>query len=219
MDRLADCLAPASTRLLVLLTPAQAVPHDYLTQGFVAELRGRRIDTDLWLPALDASHVMAGTVVTALDTHVLAPARAAGYREIWLGGISLGAFCALLYAAEREAELAGLCLIAPYPGTGDVLAEIRAAGGARAWAASPAAAGGHERSFWRWLARGPASGLSLWFGCGTEDRFFRNQRLLAESFPAGAVHLQAGGHDWPSWLSLWRYWLDHGPLAGTKLDR
>lgn len=217
MDRLTDCLALASRRLLVLLPPAYATPQDYLDQGFAAELRQRGIDADLWLPALDPAHVMAGTVVAALDAHVLAPARAAGYREIWLAGISLGAFNALLYAAERERELAGLCLIAPYPGTGDVLAEIRAAGGVQAWAASPAAALGHERSFWRWLAHRP--GLPLWFGCGTEDRFFRNQRLMAESFPADAVHLQTGGHDWPTWLALWRHWLDDGPLAEQRIGR
>lgn len=216
MQILADRLATPTGRLLVLLPPAQTTPQDYLDQGFVAEVRQRGLAADILIPALDHGHVMAGTVVDMLDAHVLAPARAAGYREIWLAGISLGAFNALLCAAARETELAGLCLMAPYPGTGDILAEIRAAGGPQAWATTPAAQGGDERVFWRWLAqRQHRDSVPVWFGCGSEDRFIRNQLLLAQLLPAADTHLQAGGHDWPTWQKLWRHWLDHGPLART----
>ena len=51
---------------------------------------------------------------------------------------------ALLYASTHAAELAGLHLLAPYPGTGDIVAEIRAAGGPQAWYATPAAQQGDD---------------------------------------------------------------------------
>jgi pimeloyl-ACP methyl ester carboxylesterase len=214
MQTLTDCLAPRPDRLLVLLPPAQTTPQDYLDQGFVAQVREHRIQTDIWIPALDYAHVMAGTVVEMLDAAVLRPARAAGYREIWLAGISLGAFNALLCATARESELAGLCLMAPYPGTGDILAEIRAAGGPGNWAATPASLAGDERVFWRWLATRPREkALPVWFGSGSEDRFIRNQLLLAQLLPQEDVHLQTGTHDWPTWQKLWQHWLAHGPLA------
>ncbi len=217
MLTLTDQLPPRPSRLLVLLPPAQTTPQDYLDQGFVAAVRERGIAADLWIPALDHSHVMAGEVVEQLDRHVLGPAQAAGYREIWLAGISLGAFNALLCAASREVQLAGLCLMAPYPGTGDILAEISAAGGPVAWAATPASEAGHERVFWRWLATRPAqAALPVWFGSGSEDRFIRKQMMLAQLLPADAVYLTPGGHDWPVWQLLWQHWLDHGPLAGLR---
>lgn len=214
MQTLTDHLLPRPERLLVLLPPAQTTPQDYLDQGFIQQVRARQIQADIWIPALDHAHVMAGTVLETLDAAVLQPAHAAGYREIWLAGISLGAFNALLCAAARETELAGLCLMAPYPGTGDILAEIRAAGGPAAWAATPASLAGDERVFWRWLAARPReNALPVWLGSGREDRFIRNQLLLAQLLPQEAVHLQTGTHDWPTWQNLWQHWLDHGPLS------
>jgi pimeloyl-ACP methyl ester carboxylesterase len=82
--------------------------------------------------------VLAGTVAPTLHQAVLKPTLAQGYRNIWLAGISLGAFNALHYAAVYAEHLAGIFLLAPYPGTADILQEIRAAGGPQAWAdASP----------------------------------------------------------------------------------
>ncbi|WP_223871605.1 alpha/beta hydrolase [Candidatus Dactylopiibacterium carminicum] len=152
MQMLRDELAgsPAG-RLLILLPPAQARPQDYVDQGFIAAVRQRGIATDVWLPGIDQTHVMARTVVDTLAAEVLVPAQAAGYREIWLAGISLGAFNGLLCASAHAAQLAGLCLLAPYPGTGDILKEIHTAGGPQAWAQTPAAQLGDERVFWRWL--------------------------------------------------------------------
>ncbi len=207
---LRDEIAPRPARLLILLPPAQAVPKDYVDQGFIAAVRQRGIATDIWLPAIDQRHVMARSVVSALEHEVFAPAQAAGYREIWLAGISLGAFNSLLYASAHADQLAGLCLLAPYPGTNDILREIRAHGGPQAWAQTPAAQQGDERVFWRWLvAQQTAPGLPIWFACGSEDRFARNQQLLASLLPPERVSWQPGQHDWDCWRALWAAWLEH----------
>ncbi|PAS97617.1 MAG: alpha/beta hydrolase [Candidatus Dactylopiibacterium carminicum] len=214
MQMLRDELAgsPAG-RLLILLPPAQARPQDYVDQGFIAAVRQRGIATDVWLPGIDQTHVMARTVVDTLAAEVLVPAQAAGYREIWLAGISLGAFNGLLCASAHAAQLAGLCLLAPYPGTGDILKEIHTAGGPQAWAQTPAAQLGDERVFWRWLVEQQAKlTLPVWFACGAEDRFARNQRLLASLLPPERVRWQPGRHDWDCWRTLWGHWLDHWPL-------
>ena len=126
--------------LLVLLPPAQAQLVDFHTHGFVAAVRERGIPVDIHLADITYQHVMAHTSVAALHTQVIGPAVAAGYRKIWLAGISLGAFNALHYAAAHANQLAGIHLMAPYPGTGDILAEIRAAGDPMAWAQTPPSA-------------------------------------------------------------------------------
>jgi pimeloyl-ACP methyl ester carboxylesterase len=195
-----------SDALLVLLPGAEMQPEDFATQGFIAAVRARGLLVDIQCPALNYTHVMARTVESTLHEYVITPARAAGYAQIHLAGISLGAFNALLYASAHADEIASLCLLAPYPGTGDILAEIRRAGGPQAWLATPEAQQGDERVFWRWLAECQRSGhwpCPIHAFTGTEDRFLRGQRMLMECLPTGCAHELPGAHDWPAWQAQW----------------
>jgi len=206
--------------LLVLLPPAEASLEDFHTRGFVAAVRRCAIPVDLVLAGVTYRHVMAKTVVSALREQVVQPAQAAGYREIWFAGISLGAFSALYYAALHAVDLAGIHLMAPYPGSGDILAEIVAAGGPAAWARTAQSERGDERAWWRWLCSEALAGqwqTPVFLSTGSEDRFLRGQRLLAGLLPTERVRYVPGAHAWPTWQALWQDWLDHGPLAGRSL--
>lgn len=208
-----SCRAPT---LLVLLPPAEARPEDFLAQGFVAAVRERGIPVDLVLADMTYQHLMAKTGVSTLHEQVVLPAQAAGYGQVWLVGISLGAFHALHYAAEHAHHLAGIHLMAPYPGTADLLAEIRGAGGSVAWAEVPPREPGDERAWWHWLCREAQAGqrtTPVYLSTGSEDRFARGQRMMADLLPATQVHTVPGGHAWPVWKLLWQQWLDQGPLA------
>ncbi len=202
--------------LLVLLPPAQAQLADFQTHGFVAAVRERALAVDLVLADVNHQHVMSNTTASTLHEQVLRPALAKGYRRIWLAGISLGAFNALHYAAVHARHLAGIALIAPYPGTGDVLAEINAAGGPEAWARGPAVAHTDERAWWRWLGQQAIArqwSTPVYLGTGDVDRFLRGQRMMAQLLPAAQVRYLPGGHDWPTWKALWQAWLNDGPLS------
>ena len=203
-------------RLLVLLPGAEVTLEDFTHYGFIDAVRQRGFAVDIQCAGISYEHVMARTVVDTLHAEVILPARAAGYREIWLAGISLGAFNSLLYASAHADQLAGLCLLAPYPGTGDILAEVRTAGGPQAWLDSPESLQGDERVFWRWLAACQRDGhwpCSIHALTGTEDRFLRGQRMLMELLPATCRTELPGAHDWPAWQSQWTHWLDHGPWS------
>lgn len=202
--------------LLVLLPPAQAQLVDFYTHGFVAAVRERGIPVDIHLAEITYQHVMAQTSVATLHTQVIGPAVAAGYRKIWLAGISLGAFNALHYAAAHADQLAGIQLMAPYPGTGDILAEIRTAGGPMAWAQTPPDAQNDERVWWRWLCQQTLARqwpTPVYFSTGDTDRFLRGQRMMADLLPDAHVRYAPGGHDWPTWTALWQIWLNDGPLS------
>jgi pimeloyl-ACP methyl ester carboxylesterase len=217
MDTRADCLSQQPSTLLVMLPGAQMALGDFWQQGFVAAVRSRGIAVDILAADINYVHVMAQTVVSTLHDEVIVPACLKGYRSIWLAGISLGGLNALLYAADHADRLAGIHLIAPYPGTGDICAEIRAAGGPRVWAKTAAANLGDERTAWRWLADQAATArrLPVSFGCGSEDRFVRNQRMFSELLPADAAYWSPGAHDWACWQHLWSSWLDDCPLPRT----
>ena len=207
-----------SETLLVLLPPSLSSIDDFYTQGFVDAVRQRQLSVDLLLADITAQHVLDNTVAATLYTEVLQPARADGYRAIWLAGISMGGFCALHCAARHANHLAGLYVIAPYPGTGDVLAEIRAAGGAATWCQQQPPTLG-ERTWWQWLGQESLKAewtTPVYFGTGEADRFLNGQRLLADLLPDECIHLVPGGHQWSTWKTLWDDWLDHGPLARTE---
>ena len=208
-------LGQPSETLLVLLPPSLSSIDDLCEQGFVEAVRKRHLPLDLLLADATGQHVIDNTVVTALHEEVIKPARTKGYSAIWLVGISLGAFSALHYAAHHGDHLAGIYLLAPYPGTGDVIAEIRAAGGAATWYQQQPSAQ-DERIWWQWVARQSLQAKwtpPVYFGTGNTDRFLSGQRLRSDLLPEERVRLLAGGHHWPTWKTLWEDWLDHGPLA------
>lgn len=205
-----------TSTLLVLLPPSMARIEDFYTQGFVDAVRHRGIPIDLMLAEVTHQQVMNKTVASALHTHVVQPAQADGYRKIWFAGISLGAFNALYYASEYANHLAGIYLMAPYPGTGDILAEIIEAGGPDAWFRSQPTKHEDERAWWSWLCGEARTGdwpTPVHFGTGSEDRFLRGQFMIAHLLPTERVRILSGAHDWSTWQTLWHYWLDHGPLA------
>ncbi len=200
--------------LVVLLPPAQASLNDLVAEGFIAEVRRRSLAVDVLLADVCYQQVMAHTAAAELQRQVIQPALGQGYRSVWLAGISLGAFNVLHCAAAFPGEVAGLCLLAPYPGTGDVLREIEAAGGPARWASQGQHSGAFERIWWSWLYRqaSQADRLPVWVGLAQGDRFIRGQRMLASLLPPAQVDEIEGDHSWPYWRLLWQRWLERGWL-------
>ena len=210
--------------LIVMLPGAGSRPEDFATEGFVQAVRQRQLAADIVLVDAHRGYFNDLAIIERLRADVIAPARARGYAQIWLVGISLGAFGSLVYAAERPAGITGIVALGPYLGSPEKGAEVAAAGGLTAWR-GPATAmpGDFEAKFWRWLqsfgapiaqAGGQASSPrpTLLLGYGLEDRFRPNHDLLAAALPPAQVFTTPGGHDWAPWLALWQRMLDAMPL-------
>ena len=205
-----------SGRLVVLLPGRGDRAADFARHGFAAELKRRGIAADVVAADAHAGYYAERSVVARLHADVLAPARAQGYREIWLAGISLGGLGALLTAIEHPEEVDGLVLLAPFLGE-TLPAEIAAAGGLAAWEPREGATGlpfeGHLWGHLRRYARGEPGLPPLWLGYGTSDRFAPVNGLLAAALPPERVARWPGGHTWRTWKALWRDLLDRGFLA------
>jgi len=189
-----------------------------VSAGFDSRVRERALPIDLTFVDVDSSHLDDRRPFYQLKHEIVLPARAMGYRSIWMAGISLGGFIALDYAASNPGDLDGVCLLAPYLGSRILIREIAAASGLAAWAAGPCAESDEERRIWRFiqalhpLARRtdarPWYRPSLYLGYGREDRFSDAHRLMAEALPARAVDVVPGGHDFTTWTVLWENFLD-----------
>jgi pimeloyl-ACP methyl ester carboxylesterase len=216
--------APCAVRpdtLIVLLPGSYSLPEDFRREGFVRMVRERQLAADLLLVDAHVGYYANRSILERLHADVIAPARAQGYRQVWLAGISIGGLGAMLYAEARPGEVDGLVLLAPYLGTHLTAVEIRAAGGLAAWPGleGPMGAPGGDPDvrLWRWLqaqtAAAPARPVPIYLGYGLDDRFAYNDEVLAQALPPTRVFTTEGGHDWPPWQRLWQRVLDALPIG------
>jgi pimeloyl-ACP methyl ester carboxylesterase len=214
------CNESRSDTLLVFLPGAFLKPEEFEREGFISAVRERDLAADALLVDADVSYYYDQTFIERLHHDILQPQRALGYKSLWLVGISIGGFGALIHELAKPGAVDGIVALAPYLGRRPLGAEIHKAGGLRAWKAPEGPPPDEEvdRKLWPWLqqyaAAKPATELPpLYLGFGLADRFASNHRLLAEALPAGRVFTTEGGHDWPQWSQLWRKMLDVLPLA------
>ena len=194
-------------------------PEEFVSEGLVAALRERSIAADVLLVDAHVGYFRERSIVDRLRADVIGPARSGGYRHIWLAGISIGAFGALLYSEANPQDIDGIALLGPYLGKRAIGEAIEAQGGLQRWQAAQAVPGpaDDDTPIWRWLqpyAERPRTTPrpELFLGYGRSDRLEFNQRLLAAALPPDRVFARDGGHDYPPWLAAWRGMLDTMPL-------
>ena len=201
---------------IALLPGAHHEPADFQREGFAeaVRVRGLGIDLEFILPQLQ--HLTDRTVLEALHREFVAPARAAGCRSVWLGGVSLGGLIALAYAERRPDDLDGLCLLAPYLGNRMMTGEVARAGGIMRWHPGDISEDDEERRIWRFIRGLDSQRLPVHLGMARQDRFAHGHSLLAAALPSHAVDVIDGGHDWPAWRELWASFLDRRFAAGRQ---
>ena len=209
----------AESRTLVIFLPGRGdSPENFDRHGFARAVRERGLPVDLLAVDAHLGYYLNGTVIERLETDVIAPARARGYRRIWLVGISIGGLGSLLYLRAHPGVVSGVVLLAPYLGERDVTDEIAAAGGLGRWQPVDLPSDRfHPRQLWRWLQETYAglsapSATPLYLGYGTRDRFVAGDRLLAAVLPPERVFTTPGGHRWDPWRRLWDTFLRTGAL-------
>src|SRR6266550_1965963 len=88
--------------LIIFLPGVGDVLEDYETNGFIEAVLKSGAPADMIVVDAHFGYYLRRIVIERLRTDVIGPARATGgYKKIWLAGISLGGFGALLYASEH----------------------------------------------------------------------------------------------------------------------
>lgn len=216
--RFASACGDPVTTLLVLLPGRGMTMGELEREGFVEAVRAQQLAVDLVLVDAHLAYYKNQTVVQRLHDDVIARARAEGYRQVWLAGISLGGLGALIYADEHPQDVAGTLLLAPYLGEPEATREVAAAGGLLHWPApvGPLPDTAFDRRLWRSLQTRLRAGRTgdspVFLGYGLQDRLSPSHALLAAALPPGHVFTAAGGHDWNPWLGLWQRLLASAPL-------
>ena len=201
--------------LVVFLPGRGDRAEDFEERGFLAAAREAGLGADVLAVDAHLAYYYKRVIMDRLWEDVVLPARARGYRRVFIVGISLGGLGALTLAQEHPDAVAGLFVLAPYLGEPALTREIETAGGLARWSGGPS-----ERDFrgvWSFL-RGYATGEArppLWLAYGESDRYAYGHRLLASALPGDHVLVTPGGHDWKAWDRLWREFLARGAFPGT----
>ena len=207
-----------ATRLFVVL-PGRADDLARLRRSGVADaIQSTWPDTDVVFAELTIDYYLKSDAPRRLRDEVIAPLMAHGYREVWLGGASLGGLGSLLYDSTFPQDIDGLVLLAPYLGEAPVIEDVAAQGGVAAWRPPPAdsSADAWQRDLWRRVqswSRDPARTRNVWIAYGDEDRLRIAEPLLAPLVPAGHVLVRPGGHSWRVWTPALREILEAQPPA------
>lgn len=211
-----DASACGPTDTLIVLLPGRGMLLGELsTEGFIDTFRAAGLRADLVRADAHMGYYKDRSVVDRLRADVIDPARAQGYRHIWLAGISLGGLGALLYTDEHPDEIDGLLLIAPYLGEPQTAADVAAQGGVERWRPPAQTDDAIGVRAWTCLKRyvGPSAARApLYLAFGVDDRLAPTHRVLAPALPPQHVLTVAGGHDWPAWRPLWQRLLAEAPL-------
>lgn len=202
--------------LIVFLPGAQEVPIDIVKEGFIEQVRARSIDADVMVIDSHIGYFLKRTFDVRIRTDIIEPARAKGYKSIWLAGISLGGFGSLMYSRIFPGEIDGVIAIAPFIAANDVLNEVIDAGGLVRWQPElPLKTDDYQRDLLLWL-RGyqdrNAKRPQLYIGYGSKDGLAQFQTLIGTILPPDRLLAAPGGHDWPPWKQMWGDVLDRAPL-------
>lgn len=207
--------------MLVMLPGVRDRPQDLVRHGFIQALRERGLPVDVVAADLHMDYYLEHKVIERLSADIIVPARAANYQRIWLMGISLGGMGSMIYAREHPADIEGVILLAPYLGARGTIAEVVRGGGLNHWQPGRIQPGDDERLLLAWLKAYQTDNPALpkiYLGYGKDDRFAAASALLAERLPAERVATIQGGHDWATWIHLWKHMLDQDVFSIGKRE-
>lgn len=200
--------AKAPGEVLVVVLPGRWDNVEVMQgSGITESIQAAWPEADVLLTSATMAYYTDGQLPARLHEQVIAPARARGYREIWMMGASMGGMGTLLYEQAYPGELDGLVLLAPFMGGRGVLREISESGGIADWDPGPEPAqvgrSNYDRELWRylqtWLAD-PALGQRTWLAYGADDRLRNAVPVFAPLVPDAHILERPGGHAWTVWV-------------------
>ena len=201
--------SPKAKCLVVFLPGFGDDAEDFERRGFVAEIRRHDLSVDMVAAQATLGYYGRSSFPERLATDVVEPARARGYEQVWLIGMSMGGMGTLYYARTHAKDVTGVFALSPYVGDSSLTDEIRDQGGLVKWKGPPKVDAltdaNYQREIWRWLQAvlaGKEPGPNLYVGFGRNDKLEDQDVVLAAALPRDHVYRAEGIHDWPTWKTL-----------------
>ena len=189
--------------LLIMLPGRGDRASTFIQNGF--QNAGERYGFDTLAADAHFGYFRERNLVERLHADIVLPARQAGYKKIWLLGISAGGFGSILYSSQHPDQIDGVILLAPFLGEREAIDELVAAGGLATWSADESELKDYEIDVWSWLNRvtSEPGKKPLILGYGKSDRLADAYGVLLDAMDSSSVYTREGGHKWDTWKPLW----------------
>lgn len=189
---------------LVVMLPGRGDRADaFIQAGF--EIAGQRNGFDTVAVDAHLGYYMQRSLLERMHEDIIGPARAAGYDNVWLLGISMGGLGTLLYAAEYPDEIDGVILLAPFLGDRSAIQTIVDSGPLAEWNGEGDGLKDYEVAIWSYIrdARTGAARKPMILGYGLSDGMADGYDRLIDFMQPSSVYTREGGHKWTTWRPLW----------------
>lgn len=208
---------------LVLLPGLGDTPAHFDRHGFLDEVKGADAPCDVVVVDAHFGYYREAVLPQRLADEVLSPLRER-YQQVWLVGVSMGGYGALLVTEARPELVDGLVLISPFLGVPSrvrpLVERVEAAGGLLQYRGEFAGRTRPRKHFlevepvWSWLSTRDEAGPRLVLAWGAADGFARLHRAAATALPTEDVLALEGGHEWETFAALWRRVVASAPWRG-----
>jgi pimeloyl-ACP methyl ester carboxylesterase len=176
------------------------------TQGFIKAVRNKKLEVDMVVADAHPGYYKKRNLWVRLREDVILPAKASGYEQIWLIGISMGGLGSLLYTMTYPDEIAGMVLFAPHLGDEEIINKINRGGGIDKWDPGRISGDDWQNRLLLWLKKYRKQKNSfpqIYLGYGKNDEYLATNEMLAKILPPDRVVVINGEHKWTTFRVLW----------------
>ena len=185
--------------------------------GFIDAMRASATKANALAVDAHLGYYISGQLAERVQTDVLELYKQKGYRRFLLVGTSLGGYGSLWIWDAAENWIEGAVLLAPYLGPDDVIEAVQRSNSLAEWEESLGYEPTEDEYAWIWLRNLLESDRELdrrlLIAVGEMDKFRTGAGIIGDLLPESQVFLAAGGHDWQTWLELWRAVLESAAWA------
>ena len=203
--------ASVHQNLLILLRGRGGSHQDFEKYGIIDEVRKRNLPFDIVAPDAHFGYYMSESLHKRLKADIIDPARKKGYKNIWLAGFSMGGLGSLFYLANYPGDdIDGVILCSPFVGGRNIHNKIEDQGGIENWSIPDN--DNWQYRLWGWIKDyqlHPSDYPPIFLGYSRQDSITGNgPALLATALDPQHVFVVTGGHDYPTFQTLWRTHMD-----------
>ena len=194
--------------LLILLRGRGGSHHDFEKEGIIEEVRKRGIPFDIVVPNAHFGYYKAEILEERLKEDIIDPARAKGYRNIWLAGFSMGGVGSLFHIRRYIHDVDGVILTSPFLGWNHILSEIQEAGGLNNWTPPPDRENNWQYLIWTWIKEYETEKEKypeIYLGFGENDLMTSSgPKLFSQTLEKEHYFSIPGNHNYKTFKKIWR---------------
>lgn len=179
-------------------------------EQFFSLAREAGVKADMVAASIHVGHLLQEKMFARIEKDIYQPAKKAGYKNMWLVGMSLGGLNSLLFYQKYTSEICGVVLLAPYIVTDTLKKEFQKIGELKNWrlksVENESVVNQRVRDLWVWLlAQDEKKYLQqIYLGFGEQDRYVDDIKLLQRVLDKKNVIAIEGKHDWVAGKKIWQ---------------